>query len=1454
MITVATMTAVIGANTVMFDRAVRNVRQQMALVARQSQTMGYQMTAAVSAPIVMIAKQALAFDDLNKRSHIAFTTILRDGKKAARLIEDLKVFAKTTPYGFDELLKYSQRFLAMGLEAHKLIPVMTAVGNAVAQMGGTAEVVNRVTYALGNMLAAGRVTGYTLRQLYQAGINGTEALAKAYGVTSSEMRKMVSRGIIPAQSALNILTQHMETKAPDAMLKMNETIMVGLSNLHDYALQAAGALFEPLYKDVVKGIGFLQLWFDKAKMIAEGWSDETKKRITTTLAAFAAIGPALLALSAIARGFLYITTPLGLISAALVSMAAYLANNKQVAAELGSAMASILPDGIRIGQAAIEAFKTVAEALLPVVKSFAPILKTIASVIAEDLEIFNRFPDWLKTSIIYFLLFGRSITKLIGLFGGLKTAIKGAIGAHIFTKAATFIGGIPGAITGMRIAIQGFMMDLSGLLLIIRQLAAGAPVGATALAYASGIAGGLIAVASALLSVVAVIGGLANAWAAYGIQKENIARYDTEEKIAGAHNPGWYKARIAAARRKGEYSNVAALGVANMEGMYGSSEPLDFARRMIKAMGDSIATPAGQASCAYFVSSFVKASGKNMPKLGGAKAVADYVASHGGHQTKTPKPGDLIVISGPGYGAIQKNGKRSGYHVASYLGKDEKSGQSYMMDSSGDGPGNVRVKTMNQVGKGSVQFFAMPEQFSKNALKNTATVKAEVDARDALNKKYKELASQQERAVALFGKEGVAAAMRWDLENTEMKGFDATQKAYLMNLANQQDAMKMAQDATQRYNDMLGSLGVTGLELASSISLGVNATEAQRLAWRYAHESLAGMSAEQVKKIKADQAENVQLQKRVDIMRSMQSIRDRMKMAFVDEEKKAAIDAVGGLPNWQALDPKGQQEALDSTRFLARKDILDAANKQLAEMRTKMVLMTAATSKASQVAANSVQNWDELTPALQRSFMQVIAGTNVLEGLKGEIESADKSLLDLGQANKTATAYGERFIANLLEINDAAGNIPGLENLIKRYREINREIDENNFRKWEADFFKADWKKMDTFRAQLAGVYDPAKAAAEDFIDSNEEMFIAVETVFGSEVRASMEAYVAGMIKTQHHTEQNVNALRDYRNEMAGLEKIAMKMNASNPFEAWLADKYVTDENGKLKLPAGISEGDYAKMFNESQRQENLQRSNQMLGEMKKKQMEMLAINPFERWKASLLEINQYTGELTLPGGISGDMLRNLFDKEQILGHVATIADGISSLFGDMVSDTKMTFGSLFGNIYAGFQQMLFKMAVEYLQSQLYQALMSTIGRWLGVGAIGASAGAGTPVGVPGLWGTGDSGLGGGGEMMAVANLGGVSPGISRSMSNAAAGARGWNPNLTVNSMIDGGMPTPTSQNSEYNSSSMAATTTNSGGTTIIHNHYHFDIKGADPQKWRTAMSTIEKKTSRTLGSVRGKY
>ena len=264
------------------DRMAGELREVSAEADKQSRVMGALRTAwqSVATGIWMgvgfNASQKIAqgigfaidavfgFNAQLEQTKVAFTQLLGDGERAASFLKELQAFAATTPFEFPDLLSSTQRLMAMGFEADQIIPTMTALGDAVAGVGGSAYDIQLVVTALGQMQAKGKVSGEEMRQLAERNIPVWQILSEKMGKTVPELQKMVEKGIVPADKAVKMLVEGMGERFPGMMQNMSTTFTGAMSTIKDSARIAISTAFEPLFQIVSK----------VAQLIAAGMSSK----------------------------------------------------------------------------------------------------------------------------------------------------------------------------------------------------------------------------------------------------------------------------------------------------------------------------------------------------------------------------------------------------------------------------------------------------------------------------------------------------------------------------------------------------------------------------------------------------------------------------------------------------------------------------------------------------------------------------------------------------------------------------------------------------------------------------------------------------------------------------------------------------------------------------------------------------------------------------------------------------------------------------------------------------------------------------------------------------------------------------------------------------------------------------------------------------------------------------
>lgn len=156
-------------------------------------------------------------------ARIGFRTMLGGPEQGDAFLQSLEDFAEHTPFTTAGLRDLSQRMIAFKFASKDVIPYLEAIGDWSGLMGRGEEGISRVTLALGQMKAKGRVQGDEMLQLTEAGINAYDYLSQAMGKSTSELMKLQEKGLIPADKAIDAIITGLKKDFGGGMKQQEET-------------------------------------------------------------------------------------------------------------------------------------------------------------------------------------------------------------------------------------------------------------------------------------------------------------------------------------------------------------------------------------------------------------------------------------------------------------------------------------------------------------------------------------------------------------------------------------------------------------------------------------------------------------------------------------------------------------------------------------------------------------------------------------------------------------------------------------------------------------------------------------------------------------------------------------------------------------------------------------------------------------------------------------------------------------------------------------------------------------------------------------------------------------------------------------------------------------------------------------------------------------------------------
>jgi tape measure domain-containing protein len=193
------------------------------------------ITAGLAAQNLVVKPISLA--DQYSSAQIGFSTLLGESR-GQQMMDDLDAFAKATPFKSAEVISQTQRMLAMGWDAERIINDMRTIGDAAAATGKGEQGLQQIVTALAQIKTKGRLSTEELNQLAEAGISAKRYLAEGLGYGTGDegiaaMTKDLEDGAIASNVALDALLSGMMEYKGMMDKTANETVTGLWSQIED---------------------------------------------------------------------------------------------------------------------------------------------------------------------------------------------------------------------------------------------------------------------------------------------------------------------------------------------------------------------------------------------------------------------------------------------------------------------------------------------------------------------------------------------------------------------------------------------------------------------------------------------------------------------------------------------------------------------------------------------------------------------------------------------------------------------------------------------------------------------------------------------------------------------------------------------------------------------------------------------------------------------------------------------------------------------------------------------------------------------------------------------------------------------------------------------------------------------------------------------------------------------
>ena len=412
------------------DAAFMQTERRLTAFAATASSLGRTFSIAMSVPIAAIGAIGIAFNAMQEQARIAFTTMLGSGTRAGQMLNQLKDFAARTPFEFPDLVRATQRMMAYGFAAQEVLPTLTAIGDAASALGGSAETIQRITTALGQIRAKGTVQAEEMRQLAEAGIPVWEILANKIGVSIPEAMKRVEARAVSATVGIAALVEGINDRFGGGMEKLATSWIGLISTIKDEARFLAGALTEGLFNALKGPLDSAKNGLHDLRVAIEALPNAAKAAFAGVAIGLALLGPGLLIVGTLAgslNNLIRLYQVLTVTGSASAMTATGVASTATKISMLTAASGALLPIAVLVGKA-----------LLGIGAAFAILY------LAKQISDFTGLTETLKGTA------GEAFRLAMNL---------GKVAATTFRELKSWLSGIRQEITGIASELADLMPD-----------------------------------------------------------------------------------------------------------------------------------------------------------------------------------------------------------------------------------------------------------------------------------------------------------------------------------------------------------------------------------------------------------------------------------------------------------------------------------------------------------------------------------------------------------------------------------------------------------------------------------------------------------------------------------------------------------------------------------------------------------------------------------------------------------------------------------------------------------------------------------------------------------------------------------------------------------------------------------------------------------------------------------
>lgn len=171
-------------------------------------------------------------------------------REVSAYLREVNEFAARTPFNTSEVLSLSKYMQSVGVAMSQTQSVLTVLTDAAAATGATSENLQRITFALGQIMTKGRLANEEIRQLANANIPIYEILQEELGLTGAQISNIGKYWVDAGDSVVAIL-RGLEKRYNGAADRIADTFVGMADTIVDDAKIIADEAFGGLYDDIL---------------------------------------------------------------------------------------------------------------------------------------------------------------------------------------------------------------------------------------------------------------------------------------------------------------------------------------------------------------------------------------------------------------------------------------------------------------------------------------------------------------------------------------------------------------------------------------------------------------------------------------------------------------------------------------------------------------------------------------------------------------------------------------------------------------------------------------------------------------------------------------------------------------------------------------------------------------------------------------------------------------------------------------------------------------------------------------------------------------------------------------------------------------------------------------------------------------------------------------------------